>query len=76
MTTLDTLNSSGTSADPVAVIGLGSMEVFEHNGNRKWRSSTSDFNSSGTGTALFDFQGDGKTEVVYQDAVKFQPLCR
>ncbi|NOY94643.1 MAG: hypothetical protein GXP55_25980 [Deltaproteobacteria bacterium] len=37
-----------------------------------WQSETSDASSSGTGSSVFDFNGDGKAEVVYNDERYFR----
>ncbi len=37
-----------------------------------WKSDTSDASSSGTGSSVFDFNGDGAAEVVYNDEYHFR----
>ncbi len=37
-----------------------------------WMTSTSDASSAGTGSSVFDFNGDGRAEVVYNDEHNFQ----
>ena len=37
-----------------------------------WTSPTSDASSSGTGSSVFDFNGDGKAEVIYNDEHYFR----
>ena len=49
-----------------AAAGYGYV-VIEHNGKKKWFSTTQDLSSRVTGSSVFDFEGDGKAEVVYSD---------
>ena len=37
-----------------------------------WRSNTRDASSAGTGSSVFDFNGDGRAEVIYNDEVNFR----
>ena len=37
-----------------------------------WKSSTSDASSAGTGSSVFDFNGDGSAEVIYNDEQYFR----
>jgi hypothetical protein len=41
--------------------------VYDHLGKLLWKSKTTDWSSSATGSTIFDFNGDGKVEVVYND---------
>jgi len=41
--------------------------VFETDGSVLWAHKTKDFSSAVTGSSVFDFEGDGKAEVVYND---------
>ncbi len=43
--------------------------VFNHDGSILWQASTQDMTSSTTGSSLFDFNGDGRVEVVYSDEI-------
>jgi hypothetical protein len=49
-----------------AAAGYGYV-IFEHDGKPKWFSQTQDLSSRVTGSAVFDFEGDGKAEAVYGD---------
>ncbi|MCP4104754.1 MAG: VCBS repeat-containing protein, partial [Desulfobacteraceae bacterium] len=54
--------------DPeIGVAGASYYVVFESDGTEKWKSGTSDYSSAGTGSSVFDFEGDGRSEVVYAD---------
>ncbi|MDP3274513.1 MAG: FG-GAP-like repeat-containing protein [Deltaproteobacteria bacterium] len=44
----------------------GGVRVFE----RVWRQPADDASSSSTGSAMFDFDGDGQYEVIYQDTCR------
>ncbi len=37
-----------------------------------WQKQTRDCSSAGTGSSLFDFNGDGKAEVIYSDEIAFR----
>ena len=37
-----------------------------------WHTSTEDDSSSGTGSSVFDFNGDGRAEVIYNDQTHFR----
>jgi len=41
--------------------------VFESDGSVLWAHKTQDFSSAITGSSVFDFEGDGQAEVVYND---------
>ncbi|HEX7184807.1 MAG TPA: Calx-beta domain-containing protein [Thermoanaerobaculia bacterium] len=59
-------------ADGEPEIGVASSDfyvVFETDGTVKWQRSTQDFSSGMTGSTVFDFDGDGRFEVVYRDEV-------
>jgi len=38
----------------------------------RWKSNTSDASSAGTGSSVFDFNGDGRAEVIYNDEYQFR----
>jgi RHS repeat-associated protein len=51
-------------------IGIAAGElytVFNDDGTVKWSQPVQDFSSAVTGSSVFDFDGDGKAEVVYGD---------
>ncbi|MEO1270946.1 MAG: hypothetical protein AAFX99_22895, partial [Myxococcota bacterium] len=41
--------------------------VYETDGTVRWAHATRDFSSASTGSSVFDFEGDGRAEVVYND---------
>ncbi len=41
--------------------------ALTHDGKLKWQNDTHDFTSAKTGSSVFDFDGDGKAEVIYAD---------
>jgi|GEM_PF-970129 len=54
----------------IGVAGGYYYVVFEADGNELWRSTNGlvdDYSSYRTGSAVFDFDGDGRVEVVYSD---------
>lgn len=58
--------------DGLPEIGVASAEAytaFEADGTRMWSVPVSDASSSTTGSAFYDFDGDGILEVVYADEV-------
>ncbi len=57
----------GDGEPEIGVAGHGVYVVIEHDGSLKWQNTTQDWSSGFTGSAVFDFEGDGKAEVVYAD---------
>ena len=59
----------GDGQAEIGVAGLGSYTVFKPGrpGNILWSVKTQDFSSSVTGSSVFDFDGNGRAEVVYAD---------
>jgi hypothetical protein len=57
----------GDGLPEIGVAGNGVYVVLEHDGTRKWSNTTNDYSSGFTGSAVFDFEGDGQAEVVYAD---------
>jgi hypothetical protein len=55
----------------VGVAGATAYMVFETDGTLKWSRPTQD-HSSLTGSAVFDFEGDGAAEIVYSDEVSLR----
>lgn len=53
----------------IGVAGSDFYTVFETDGTVKWQRPTQDFSSGMTGSTVFDFDGDGRFEVVYRDEV-------
>ncbi|HZI06790.1 MAG TPA: kelch repeat-containing protein, partial [Archangium sp.] len=56
----------------IGVAGRTQYVVFETNGTVKWGSPTQDYSSQVTGSSTFDFEGDGKAEVIYGDEVRLR----
>jgi hypothetical protein len=50
----------------IRVVARGGVRSFE----RVWRQPADDASSSSTGSAMFDFDGDGQYEVIYQDTCR------
>ena len=57
----------GDGLPEIGVAGHGVYVVIEHDGTLKWSNTTQDWSSGFTGSAVFDFEGDGQAEVVYAD---------
>ncbi|NMO23199.1 HYR domain-containing protein [Pyxidicoccus fallax] len=57
----------GDGQAEVGVAGADWYSVFEADGTERWRSPIQDHSSNRTGSTTFDFEGDGRTEVVYAD---------
>ncbi len=51
----------------IGLAGAYRYVVFETNGAIKWSQQVRDYSSHVTGSSTFDFEGDGKAEVVYAD---------
>ena len=57
----------GDGLPEIGVAGNGVYVVIEDDGQLKWSNTTQDYSSGFTGSSVFDFEGDGKAEVVYAD---------
>lgn len=57
----------GDGVVEVGVAGLSYYTLFDNDGTVIWSNPTEDDSSSVTGSAVFDFEGDGASEVVYAD---------
>ncbi|HNC94882.1 MAG TPA: VCBS repeat-containing protein, partial [Myxococcota bacterium] len=53
----------------VGVAGAYYYVVFDNDGSILWQNPVQDYSSSVTGSSVFDFEGDGKADVVYADEV-------
>jgi len=62
----------GDGEPEIGVAGAYRYLVLEANGAIKWISNTQDNSSAATGSSLFDFQDDGKAEVLYADEQYFR----
>ncbi|NOY93116.1 MAG: VCBS repeat-containing protein [Deltaproteobacteria bacterium] len=56
----------------IAFAGGFAYVVFEGDGTRKWYFQTQDRSSRSTGSSIFDFEGDGQAEVLYNDELFFR----
>jgi hypothetical protein len=54
------------------VAGATRYTVFESDGSVKWTSPIEDTSSAATGSTVFDFEDDGKAEVLYADEQHFR----
>lgn len=54
----------GDGEPEIGVAGNGVYVVIETDGTRKWTRNVVDYSSGFTGSSVFDFEGDGKAEVV------------
>lgn len=59
----------GDGLPEIGVAGAGSYSVYDPDGPSPvlWSRTTQDVSSNATGSSVFDFEGDGSAEVVYQD---------
>lgn len=57
----------GDGQAEIGVAGADWYSVFEADGREKWRGRIQDFSSNRTGSTTFDFEGDGRTEVIHAD---------
>ncbi len=57
----------GDGEAEVGVASRAAYSVFDTDGTVLWINSTQDLSSGNTGSAVFDFEGDGFAEVVYAD---------
>lgn len=60
-------NINDTPNPEITFAGKYSYITFDYMGNELWQKRTHDFSSSKTGSSVFDFDGDGKAEIVYAD---------
>ncbi len=62
-------------ADPepeFALAGGYAYVVYNHDGTRLWYAENDDESSRATGSSVFDFEGDGFAEVLYNDEYRFR----
>ncbi|MEN8135666.1 MAG: carboxypeptidase regulatory-like domain-containing protein [Thermodesulfobacteriota bacterium] len=62
----------GDGKPEIGVAGASRYVVFETDGTIKWQSVTQDYSSRSTGSSVFDFEGDGKAELLYGDEHYFR----
>lgn len=58
----------------IAFAGGFAYVIFENDGALKWYHVTQDRSSRATGSSIFDFEGDGVAEVLYNDELLFRVL--
>lgn len=57
----------GDGQPEIGVAGATYYTVFDTDGSVLWSAPTQDASSARTGSSVFDFEGDGRSEVVYAD---------
>ncbi len=60
-------NMNDTPEPEIAFAGVSGNIVLDWQGNELWKRGSHDTSSGRTGSSVFDFDGDGKAEVVYAD---------
>ncbi len=60
----------GDGQPEIGVAANNSYTVFDTDGSVLWQSVTRDVSSGNTGSAVFDFEGDGVAEAVYADETR------
>lgn len=60
----------GDGEPEVGVAGRSNYTVFDTDGTLLWERATQDASSGNTGSAVFDFEGDGVADVVYADETR------
>lgn len=60
-------NLTGDQHPELTFAGRDAYLVLDYQGNTVWQRTTHDYSSAKTGSSVFDFDGDGKAEVVYAD---------
>lgn len=70
-----TIANFDDDANPeIAFAGGFAYVIFGHDGSRQWYYTTQDRSSRSTGSSIFDFEGDGIAEVLYNDEIRFRVL--
>jgi hypothetical protein len=62
----------GDGLPEVGVAGADHYAVYKADGSVLWMVAASDESSHATGSSVFDFEGDGRPEVLYADEVSFR----
>ena len=65
-------NFLGDDKFEIGLAGGDYYVVFDHQGKEVWKQRTTDRSSLRTGSTIFDFNGDGKMEVIYNDEQKLR----
>ncbi len=55
----------------ISIAGGYSFNVYDHDGTLQWAQPTRDRSSRATGSSMFDFEGDGVSELLYNDERTF-----
>jgi hypothetical protein len=56
----------------IGIAGRTSYVLFDHDGSVRWSQDIQDESSNQTGSTSFDFEGDGKAEIVYADELNLR----
>ncbi len=62
----------GDGNPEIGVAGKLNYAVFKANGAVLWQKPTQDASSQSTGSSVYDFEGDGAAEAVYNDEVRLR----
>ena len=62
----------GDGEPEIGIAGRDGYVVFDTDGTQLWLQPTTDQSSGATGSSVFDFEGDGKWEVLYGDELTFR----
>ena len=62
----------GDGAPEVGVAGATFYVVLEADGKVLWQKATQDASSQSTGSSVFDFEGDGAAEAIYNDELRLR----
>lgn len=65
-------NFLGDAKFEIGLAGGDYYVVFDNQGREVWKQRTADRSSLRTGSTIFDFNGDGKMEVIYNDQDKLR----
>lgn len=65
-------NFMGDEKFEIGLAGGDYYVVFDHLGKELWKQRTTDRSSLRTGSTIFDFNGEGKMEVIYNDEQKLR----
>ena len=62
----------GDGAPEIGIAGKTGYAVFEGDGAVRWQKPTQDASSMQTGSSVYDFEGDGAADVIYNDEVRLR----
>jgi choice-of-anchor A domain-containing protein/RHS repeat-associated protein len=66
---------ANVDADPYPEIGIAgrtNYAMFDHTGTRLWNQTVQDTSSNQTGSTSFDFEADGRAEIIYSDELNLR----